>query len=49
MFLGIVNYYRKFIKNCAAIQEPLLRLTKKNIKFEWHAIAKKLPIHQKSY
>ena len=34
-FLGIVNYYRKFIKNCATIQEPLLNLTRKNVSFDW--------------
>lgn len=27
-FLGIVNYYRKFIKSCATIQEPLLNFEK---------------------
>ena len=34
-FLGTVNWYRKFIKNCADIQRPLINLTKKNVKFEW--------------
>ena len=27
-FLGIVNYYRKFIKSCATIQEALLNFEK---------------------
>ncbi|KAF9756144.1 Retrovirus-related Pol polyprotein from transposon opus, partial [Nosema granulosis] len=34
-FLGIVNYYRKFIQNCAQKAEPINRLLRKEIKFEW--------------
>ena len=34
-FLGLVNYYRKFINNCAEIQEPINRLKKKGVKFLW--------------
>ncbi|KAF9752793.1 Retrovirus-related Pol polyprotein from transposon 17.6, partial [Nosema granulosis] len=34
-FLGTVNYYRKFIQNCAQKCEPLNRLLRKNVTFEW--------------
>lgn len=40
-FLGIVNYYRKFIKNLAEISEPLLKLTRKSTIFEWNEDAQK--------
>ena len=34
-FLGLVGYYRKFIKNFAKIAKPLTVLTHMDIKFEW--------------
>ena len=34
-FLGLVGYYRKFIKNFAKIAKPLTMLTRMDIKFEW--------------
>ena len=34
-FLGLVGYYRKFIKNFAKIAKPLKMLTQMDIKFEW--------------
>ena len=34
-FLGIVNFYRKFIKNCSKISRPLTDLTKKDVPFIW--------------
>ena len=34
-FLGLVGYYRKFIKNLAIIAKPLTVLTRMGIKFEW--------------
>ncbi|KAF9763113.1 Retrovirus-related Pol polyprotein from transposon opus [Nosema granulosis] len=34
-FLGTVNYYRKFIQNCAEKSEPLTNLLKKNKEFFW--------------
>ena len=37
-FLGLVGYYRKFIKNFAKIAKPLTVLTHMDIKFEWKEI-----------
>ena len=34
-FLGMVNYYNRFIKNLAEVADPLHRITKKNAKFVW--------------
>ncbi|XP_073152099.1 uncharacterized protein [Henckelia pumila] len=34
-FLGLANYYRKFIKGFSSIVVPLTALTKKNAKFIW--------------
>lgn len=37
-FLGLVNYYRRFIKNCSSFAKPLTELTK-NVPFEWNPCA----------
>ena len=34
-FLGLVRYYRKFIKNFAKIAKPLTMLTHMDVKFKW--------------
>ena len=34
-FLGLVGYYRKFIKNFAKIANPLTHLTHQQVKFDW--------------
>ena len=34
-FLGLVRYYRKFIRNFAKIAKPLTMLTRMDVKFEW--------------
>ena len=35
-FLGLCNYYRRFVKSFANIAKPLHNLTKKNVKFKWN-------------
>ena len=34
-FLGLVNFYRSYIPNCAEIAHPLNNLTRKSVKFKW--------------
>ena len=34
-FLGAVNYFRIFIANCAKIAEPLYKLLRKNVPYNW--------------
>ena len=35
-FLGLVGYYRKFIKGFAKIAKPLTLLTRQQVKFDWY-------------
>ena len=34
-FLGLANYYRRFVRNFASDARPLHRLTEKTATFEW--------------
>ena len=34
-FLGLVNYYHRFVKDCAQLAKPLYRLTENNHLFRW--------------
>lgn len=34
-FIGFANFYRRFIRDFSKIIAPLIRLTQKNVKFEW--------------
>ena len=34
-FLGLIRYYRKFIKNFAKMAKPITLLTNQKAKFEW--------------
>ena len=38
-FLGLCSYYRKFIKDFEKIADPLTRLTKKDVPFQWDSKA----------
>ena len=42
-FLGLVRYYRKFIKGFAKITKPLTLLTRQQVKFEW------TPVHHTTF
>ena len=42
-FLGLVGYYRNFIKNFAKIAKPLTLLTRQQVKFDW------TPSHHKAF
>ena len=35
-FLGLTNYFRKFIPKYSDIIEPLINLTRKNVQFKWN-------------
>lgn len=39
-FLGMSNYYRKFIKNYATIAAPLYYLTRKGVNWKWEELEK---------
>jgi len=34
-FLGMVGYYRHFVKDFSIIAKPMTKLTQKNVKFIW--------------
>ena len=34
-FLGLVNYYKRFERNCSEISKPLYQLTEQNCPFQW--------------
>jgi hypothetical protein len=40
-YLGLCNYYRRFIKGFAQIAKPMNRLLQKDAKFEWSSDCKK--------
>ena len=42
-FLGLVGYYRKFIKGFAKVAKPLTLLTRQQVKFKW------MPEHQTAF
>ena len=34
-FLGLADYYRRFVKGFSMIAAPMMRLLQKNVKYEW--------------
>ena len=48
-FLGLVGYYRRFIKDFSKIAAPLTRLTQKNVKFVGLTNVKNTSSYSKTY
>ena len=40
-FLGLEGYYRRFIEDLFWLVEPMTRLTRKGVKFEWDDLCEK--------
>ena len=40
-FLGLVRYYRRIIKDLSRLDTPMMRLTQKEVKFEWNDLCKR--------
>src|SRR5690606_12055078 len=40
-FLGLTNTYHRFVRQYSTIVEPLIRLTRKNVKYQWDATCEK--------
>ncbi|GJV80007.1 putative reverse transcriptase domain-containing protein [Tanacetum coccineum] len=43
-FLGLADYYRRFIEGFSKIARPMMKLTQKSMKFDWGE-----KVHEKSY
>ena len=40
-FLGLVGYYRRFIEDFSWLATPMIRLTRKGVKFKWDDLCEK--------
>ena len=40
-FLGLVGYCRRFIEDFSRLVAPMMRLTRKKVKFEWNDLCEK--------
>ena len=40
-FLGLTGYYTRFIEDFSQLAAPMLRLTRKEVKFEWDDLCEK--------
>ena len=40
-FLGLARYYRRFIEDFSRLAAPMMRLTRKEVKFEWNDLCEK--------
>ena len=41
-FLGLVSYYRRYIRRCADVAAPLYHLTQEGVPFVWETSASRL-------
>ena len=41
-FLGLANYYRRFIKDFARVARPINMLTRKDVKWQWRVEQQKV-------
>ena len=40
-FMGLVGYCRRFIEDFSRLEVPMIRLTRKEVKFEWNDLCEK--------
>ena len=40
-FLGLAGYYRRFVEDFSRLAAPMMRLTRKKVKFEWNDLCEK--------
>ena len=40
-FLGLAGYFRRFIEDFSRLATPIMRLTRKEVKFEWNDLCEK--------
>ena len=40
-FLRLEGYYRRFIEDFSQLAEPMMRLTRKEVKFKWNDLCEK--------
>ena len=40
-FLGLARYYRRFIENFSRLATPMMKLTQKEVKFEWNDVCER--------
>ena len=40
-FLGLEGYYMRFIEDFSRLAAPMMRLTRKEVKFEWNDLCEK--------
>ena len=40
-FLGLAGYHRRFIEDFFRLAAPMIRLTRKEVKFEWNDLCEK--------
>ena len=41
-FLGLVGYYKRFIEDFSQLVGPMMKLTRKEVKFEWNDVCERV-------